>query len=104
MEYRELLAAIGRMTGLDAGPARAAAEATLTTLARTLEDEDRQQLIEALPPEPTDDFPLDHPRNDGTEEGCAPLTADAVTALDVELANRVDEVIEEMGAGIGGPS
>ncbi|WP_327587222.1 hypothetical protein OHA25_09610 [Nonomuraea sp. NBC_00507] len=31
-------------------------------------------------------------------------SADAVTALDVELANRVDEVIEEMGAGIGGPS
>jgi pterin-4a-carbinolamine dehydratase/uncharacterized protein (DUF2267 family) len=69
MEYRELLASIGRMTGLEAGPARAAAEATLTTLARTLDDEDRRELIEALPPELTDDFPMDHPRNDGTEEG-----------------------------------
>ncbi|MFI9595717.1 DUF2267 domain-containing protein [Nonomuraea sp. NPDC052265] len=69
MEYRALLASIGRMTGLGAGPARAAAEATLTTLARTLDDDDRRELIEALPPELTDDFPMDHPRNDGTEEG-----------------------------------
>ncbi|NUR93448.1 MAG: DUF2267 domain-containing protein [Nonomuraea sp.] len=69
MEYRELLASIGRMTGLGAGPARAAAEATLTTLARTLDEEDRRELIDALPPELTDDFPMDHPRNDGTEEG-----------------------------------
>jgi uncharacterized protein (DUF2267 family)/pterin-4a-carbinolamine dehydratase len=69
MEYRELLAAIGRMTGLDAGRARAAAEATLTTLARTLDEDDRRTLIDALPPELTDDFPMDRPGNDGTEEG-----------------------------------
>jgi uncharacterized protein (DUF2267 family)/pterin-4a-carbinolamine dehydratase len=69
MEYRELLASIGRMTGLESGPARAAAEATLTTLARSLDEEDRRELIDALPPELTDDFPMDHPGNDGTEEG-----------------------------------
>ncbi|WP_052422355.1 DUF2267 domain-containing protein [Nonomuraea candida] len=69
MEYRELLHAIGRMTGLEAGPARAAAEATLTTLARTLDEDDRRLLIDALPPELTDDFPMDRPGNDGTEEG-----------------------------------
>ncbi|GAA2862893.1 DUF2267 domain-containing protein [Nonomuraea rubra] len=69
VEYRELLRAIGRMTGLAAGPARAAAEATLTTLARTLDEADRRELIDALPPELTDDFPMDRPGNDGTEEG-----------------------------------
>ncbi|MGP4095969.1 DUF2267 domain-containing protein [Nonomuraea sp. KM90] len=69
MEYQELLASIGRMTGLGSGPARAAAEATLTTLARTLDEEDRRELIDALPPELTNDFPMDRPGNDGTEEG-----------------------------------
>ncbi|RVX45872.1 pterin-4a-carbinolamine dehydratase [Nonomuraea polychroma] len=129
MEYRELLAAIGRMTGLDAGPARAAAEATLTTLARTLEDEDRQRLIEALPPELTDDFPMDHPRSDGTEEGFvrqaallghrppeqARLRAQAVLAAvaeqDPELVARlhIPEQVRglfrppESGGGITGP-
>ncbi|PZG21756.1 DUF2267 domain-containing protein [Nonomuraea aridisoli] len=69
MEYREMLHAIGRMTGLEAGRARAAAEATLTALARSLDEDDRRELVDALPPELTNDFALDRPRNDGTQEG-----------------------------------
>ncbi|NRQ30295.1 DUF2267 domain-containing protein [Nonomuraea sp. NN258] len=118
------------MTGLDSGRARAAAEATLTALARALDDDDRRVLIDALPPELTDDFPMDRPGNDGTEEGIvrqagllgrrppeeARLRAQAVLAAvkeqDPELVARlhIPEQVRglfqspESGGGITGPT
>lgn len=58
VRYERLLHAVARMTGTDTGVARAAAEATLTALARSLPSADRARLLDALPPELTDDFPM----------------------------------------------
>jgi uncharacterized protein (DUF2267 family) len=46
------------MTGLGAGEARAAAEATITALARALDDDARKVLLDAVPTELRADFPM----------------------------------------------
>ncbi|WP_263248234.1 DUF2267 domain-containing protein [Saccharopolyspora rosea] len=58
VEYRRLLDDVCAMTGLGAGEARAAAETTVTALARALDDEAREILLDAMPGELTDDFTI----------------------------------------------
>ncbi|WP_223167856.1 DUF2267 domain-containing protein [Nonomuraea sp. SYSU D8015] len=58
VHYKELLATVSKMTGLDAGSARAAAEATVAALACALPEDDRRHLLEELPAELHDDFPI----------------------------------------------
>lgn len=58
VKYSELLGDVARMTGTDAGIARAAAEATMTALARALPEPDRARLLRVLPAELTNDFPV----------------------------------------------
>lgn len=59
VQYEVLLDTVCRSTDLGAGPARAAAEAALTTLARRLGRTDRRRLLDELPTELRDDFPVD---------------------------------------------
>ncbi|GDY28448.1 DUF2267 domain-containing protein [Gandjariella thermophila] len=59
VEYQRLLATVSRMTGLGTGEARAAAEATITTLAHSLDDDTRKVLLDAVPTELRDDFPIE---------------------------------------------
>jgi|GEM_PF-3123105 Pterin-4a-carbinolamine dehydratase len=47
--YRELVSDVGRRAGVDFARARAAAEATVTVLARALDVADRQRLLDAVP-------------------------------------------------------
>jgi len=56
--YSELIEAVSRMTGLGRGASRAAAEATVTALARALGDSDRQRLLAVLPAGLQNDFPM----------------------------------------------
>lgn len=58
VRYKELLTSVSKMTGLDSGSARAAAEATVTALARALPEEDKRRLLAELPPQLYNDFPL----------------------------------------------
>jgi uncharacterized protein (DUF2267 family)/pterin-4a-carbinolamine dehydratase len=58
IKYREFLESVSQMAGLDYGMARAAAEATLTSLARALSAADQARLLEALPAEFKNDFPM----------------------------------------------
>ncbi|MFY1670927.1 DUF2267 domain-containing protein [Plantactinospora sp. WMMB334] len=56
--YRDLVADIGRRAGVDFEQARAAAEATVAALARALETDDRQRLLDAVPNQLYDDAAL----------------------------------------------
>lgn len=58
VEYKDLLAAVSRKTGLSSGEARAAAEATVTALARALAEPARSRFLRTLPPELYDDYAL----------------------------------------------
>lgn len=69
VRYQQLLDAVCRMLAVDAGIARAAAEATLTALARRLEPADRERLLDALPTELRDDFPISGPARDWEPTG-----------------------------------
>lgn len=58
VRYRDLVAAVGRRTGLDFDQARRAAEATIVTLARTLDQEERERFLGVIPRELRDSYPL----------------------------------------------
>lgn len=58
IRYRDLVSAVGLRTGLDFDSARVAAEATVTALARALDDANRERLLRAVPTELHDDFAL----------------------------------------------
>lgn len=60
VRYRELLTSVSKMTGLDAGAARAAAEATVAALARALPEDGKRRLLAELPRQLYNDFPLAH--------------------------------------------
>jgi len=47
--YRDLVSEVGRRAGVDFEQARAAAGATVTALARALDEADRQRLLDAVP-------------------------------------------------------
>jgi uncharacterized protein (DUF2267 family) len=49
IKYQELVESVSGRTGTDPGTARAATEATVTALARALEEPDRGRLSDALP-------------------------------------------------------
>lgn len=55
LQYRELVADVGRRTGVNFAEARAAAEATVTALARALDETARERLFDAVPAELRDD-------------------------------------------------
>ncbi|RJL30323.1 DUF2267 domain-containing protein [Bailinhaonella thermotolerans] len=69
VQYRELLDSVCRMTGLDSGAARAAAEATITALGRSLGEPERGRLLSEVPNELTNDFPIDGEPQDYDEAG-----------------------------------
>lgn len=69
VRYRELLTSVTDLTGLDMHSARAAAEATFGALARTLDEPERGRLLDGLPAELADDFPVvDKPRDRSTAD------------------------------------
>ncbi|ROT29733.1 DUF2267 domain-containing protein [Micromonospora sp. HM5-17] len=57
--YRELVSDVGRRAGVDFAQARAAAEATVTVLARALDVADRQRLLDAVPGQLCDEEALE---------------------------------------------
>jgi len=57
VRYQELVESVATTADVDTRVARAAAEATLTTLARALRDADRERLLAALPAGLLDDLP-----------------------------------------------
>lgn len=57
IDYQEFTEAVSRAAGLDQEQARTAAGATLTVLARMLDDSDRERLRAALPPRLAGDLP-----------------------------------------------
>lgn len=59
--YRDLVGEVARRARLDFDRARAAAEATVTALARWLADADRQRLLDAVPTELHDEHRVDEP-------------------------------------------
>lgn len=61
IRYRDLVAEVGRGTGLEFDLARRAAEATITVLAWTLDGADRRRLLDAVPTELHDDYPTGDP-------------------------------------------
>ncbi|UBU13329.1 4a-hydroxytetrahydrobiopterin dehydratase [Nonomuraea gerenzanensis] len=132
-EHRGLLHAIGRMTGLFerpgggggvTGPKRhstpltdAELAAALRTLPRWSGDRSGLRRAVSLPRENLHAVrgaldrlkitygrqPQLHDRPDGLVLLVRTVSVGAVTSLDVELARRVDELIEEIGAGLGHP-
>jgi pterin-4a-carbinolamine dehydratase len=61
IQYREFVIAVSRRTDLDFDHARAAAEATITALARALSWPARQLLLRVVPTELHDDFAINVP-------------------------------------------
>ncbi|MGW0436435.1 DUF2267 domain-containing protein [Micromonospora sp. NPDC003197] len=55
IRYQDLVADVGRRTGIDFDQARAAAEATVIALAQALDEADRERLLDAVPNELYDD-------------------------------------------------
>ncbi|HEX5595473.1 MAG TPA: DUF2267 domain-containing protein [Micromonosporaceae bacterium] len=69
LRYRELVENVRRRARLDFEQARRAAEATVIALARALDDQDRQRLLEAVPPALRNDYPVVTPRQPCTLTG-----------------------------------
>lgn len=61
VKYSELVESVSRSAGVDSGGARAAAEATVTALARTLDEPERDRFMDALPGEVKGRLPTDGP-------------------------------------------
>jgi pterin-4a-carbinolamine dehydratase len=65
IQYRELVAEVGRRIDVGFADARLAAEATVTVLARALDPADRQRLLDAVPTELHDDYATNVPYDPG---------------------------------------
>ncbi|TDC97587.1 DUF2267 domain-containing protein [Actinomadura sp. 7K507] len=80
VKYQNLLESVSEKTGLDSGVARAAAEATVTVLARTLDEPDRDRFLDAMPGQLKGRLPVEGQVREGDE-------ADFVRAVSL-LAHR----------------
>jgi hypothetical protein len=70
LRYRDFVQDVGQRIGLEFDEARAAAEATMTVLAQSLSDADRQRLLDQLPGELCDDDPAGVPRRERDPPTC----------------------------------
>jgi uncharacterized protein (DUF2267 family) len=106
LQYQELVTAIANRTGLNPQEARYAAEATIATLARTVDEPQRRRLLEAVPAairEHADDAPGPAPDADtfvtevswltGTPPEQALYRAQAVLAT---LAEREPDLVDSL--------
>lgn len=75
LDYRELVDEVATWSGLDFDRATSVAGATVTVLARTLGEDDRRRLLDALPPELYEDADVTTPFDgDGAEEFVQEIT------------------------------
>jgi hypothetical protein len=91
IRYRDLVAEVGRRTGLEFDLARRAAESTITVLAWTLDGTDRRRLLDAVPTELHDDYPTEPASTDSDPAPDPPTDLPSFVREVARLAHRTPE-------------